>query len=259
MVSHASVPTIDKKNEDTLRIYFSPRDKQNRSYITFIDVDINNPKRMKYLHNKPVLKYGKIGCFDDSGTMPSCIINYKGKKYLYYVGWNTSKTVPYRNSIGLVISTDDGITFKRRFEGPILDRSPYDPYFVATPFVIIEKNIWKMWYLSATTWKKYEDRIEPIYNIKYAESEDGINWVKDNITCINYKNETEAISRPCVIKENDLYKMWYSFRGSLDYRTKKENSYRIGYAESENGKKWERKDDLAHEYKILILLWKRFW
>jgi len=35
------------------------------------------------------------------------------------------------------------------------------------------------------------------------------------------------------VKDDGLYKMWYSHRGQ---------SYRIGYAESANGIEWERKD-----------------
>ena len=41
------------------------------------------------------------------------------------------------------------------------------------------------------------------------------------------------MSRPCVLKENGLYKMWYSYRGQ---------SYRIGYAESKDGFEWTRMD-----------------
>ncbi|MBK8551405.1 MAG: hypothetical protein IPL53_10250 [Ignavibacteria bacterium] len=52
------------------------------------------------------------------------------------------------------------------------------------------------------------------------------------------KNKSEyAIARPFVLKENGLYKMWYSYREGKNIRT-----YRIGYAESKDGIKWERKD-----------------
>ena len=37
--------------------------------------------------------------------------------------------------------------------------------------------------------------------------------------------------------------MWYCFRGSVNYRTDKAQSYRIGYAESKDGIEWTRKDD----------------
>ena len=72
---------------------------------------------------------------------------------------------------------------------------------------------------------------------------DGINWVRNNITCLEYRFEGEANARPCVIKENGCYRMWYCFRGSVHYRTNREQSYRIGYAESSDGIKWLRKDN----------------
>jgi hypothetical protein len=73
------------------------------------------------------------------------------------------------------------------------------------------------------------------YHIKYAESDDGINWVRKGIICIDFKSQDEyAISRPCVLKDGELYKMWYSYRGT---------SYRIGYAESEDGIHWTRMDE----------------
>ena len=37
--------------------------------------------------------------------------------------------------------------------------------------------------------------------------------------------------------------MWYSYRNFFDYRTNKDNSYRIGYAESQDGIKWQRSDE----------------
>ena len=48
-------------------------------------------------------------------------------------------------------------------------------------------------------------------------------------------NET-ALARPCVINEHGIYRMW------LSYKTKEE-TYRIGYAESVNGLDWIRLDD----------------
>ena len=39
--------------------------------------------------------------------------------------------------------------------------------------------------------------------------------------------------------------MWYSFRSITNYRSSRDSSYRIGYAESSDGIKWERKDHLV--------------
>ncbi len=244
MQTHAQVPTIDKISENKLRIYFGTRDKLNRTSTTYIEVDADNPKKVFYIHNKPILPFGRLGCFDDNGVMPNWLINNKGKKYYYYLGWNTSTTVRYRVAIGLAISEDGGNSFKRYSEAPIMDRSIEDPLSVSTNCILIENNIWKMWYMSFTKWEEFNGILEPLYHIKYAESKDGINWLRKNIICIDFKSINEsAIARPCVIKDNEMYRMWYSFRFKGDYRRDKRYSYRIGYAESNDGINWTRKDN----------------
>ena len=243
MAHHAYVPIADKINDEVIRIYFGTRDHQNRTVATFIEVEAKDPSNVLYVHDRPVLGLGQLGTFDDNGVTPSCIVTRDDKKYLFYVGWNRTVTVPYRNAIGVAISEDGGLTFKRLYEGPIIDRNPLDPYFIAGHFVMIENGIWKIWYGSSTGWDIVNGQPEPRYLIKYAESSDVSNWVRKNQICLSYKFESEAISRPSVIKENGGYRMWYCFRGNLDYRTNKAQSYRIGYAESSDGISWTRKDE----------------
>ena len=244
MVSHAQVPLVDRVDDNTLRIYFGTRDKHNRTVTTYIEVEAEDPSHVSYVHDQPVLGLGELGCFDDCGAMPSWIVDRGSLKYLYYTGWNTSTTVPYRNSIGLAVSRDGGQTFERAFKGPLLDRTQYEPHFCAVPCVLVEDDKWRMWYLSGVRWDVFDGRPEPRYHIKYAESDDGINWDRRGIICIDFKSESEAgIVRPSVIKDGGLYRMWYSYRGLENYRTDKKNSYRIGYAESEDGIAWTRKDE----------------
>ncbi len=243
MAHHAYVPIADKINDEVIRIYFGTRDHQNRTVATFIEVEAKDPSNVLYVHDRPVLGLGQLGTFDDNGVTPSCIVTRDDKKYLFYVGWNRTVTVPYRNAIGVAISEDGGLTFKRLYEGPIIDRNPLDPYFIAGHFVMIENGIWRIWYGSSTGWDIVNGQPEPRYLIKYAESSDVSNWVRKNQICLSYKFESEAISRPSVIKENGGYRMWYCFRGKLDYRTNKAQSYRIGYAESSDGISWTRKDE----------------
>ena len=245
MVHHACVPVVDKIEPDRLRIYFAPRDRQGRSRVTFIEVKADNPQNVLYVHNRPALDLGEVGCFDDSGVMPSSIVEFAGKKYLLYIGWNPGVTVPYRNSVGLAVSNDGGISFERVFPGPIVDRTRVEPYFCASPFALIDEGRWKLWYASSTGFVIVNNKPEPIYQVKYAESPNGQEWIRHNIACLPYSFEGEANARPCVLKENGLYRMWYCFRGSIDYRTNKEQSYRLGYAESLDGIQWTRLDNFV--------------
>lgn len=243
MASHACVPIADRVDDEVLRIYFGPRDAQGRTTTAFIDVAADDPARILYVHDRPVLGLGALGAFDDGGAMPSCVVNHDGRKYLYYMGWNRGVSVPFRNAIGLAVSDDGGMTFERVFAGPIMDRSPADPYFVSAPYVIHDEGRWKMWYISATEWLVVHGHPEPVYQIKYAESPDGVSWTSADKPCLEYRFAGEAISRPSVLKDEGLYRMWYCFRGSDGYRTDTSASYRIGYAESPDGVRWTRQDE----------------
>jgi hypothetical protein len=109
---------------------------------------------------------------------------------------------------------------------------------------MIDDGVWKAWYQSITKWTMIDNLAEPFYHIKYAESNDGIHWNRNAKVAIDYKDLNEAgICSASVIFETNLYKMWYCYRQNGNYRFNKDYSYRIGYAESENGIDWIRKDE----------------
>jgi hypothetical protein len=243
MVSHASIPVADPINDEVLRIYFGTRDREGRSFPTYLEVLADDPREIRYVHDQPILSLGKLGTFDDNGIMPSWIVNHGSKKYLYYIGWNPQVTVAYRLSIGLAISDDGGKSFSKYSEGPICDRDVDEPYFNTAPCVVVDETRWKMWYVSCTGWEMINKRPEPRYHIKYAFSDDGIHWQRTNQVCIDYDSFTAAIGRPCVFVTNGMYRMLYSYRSIENYRTDPGQSYRLGYAESSDGIHWLRRDN----------------
>jgi len=240
--THAQVPFAFKTQNKSLRFYYSTRDKNNRSHVSFIETDLFDFKKIINKAEMPVLSPGDMGTFDDCGTMPSWFINHEDKVYMYYTGWNLGGNVSYRLSIGLAISEDDGLTFKKFKNAPILDRSEYDVSWVAQPCVIKEENIWRMWYLSCDHWEMIDNHPEPFYHIKYAFSYNGINWIRQGDICVYYDDFTDAIGRPSVLYDKGIYQLFYSFRSAYGYRTQPNHSYRFGYAESTDGVKFERKD-----------------
>lgn len=231
-LSHAANPTADFLHDDIFRVYFSARDEINRSSIFWVDIDLAKENKVLNISEKPVLTYGKVGMFDDCGASMGWLLNVNDKKYLYYLGWNLCKNVPWRNSIGLAISTD-GEHFDRYSEAPILDRNHKDPISLSYPCVLKEDDKFRMWYGSNLNWG--EEQKDMAHLIKYAESSDGIHWTPSGEISVPFQRENEyAMSKPSVVKENGIYKMWYSYRG---------DAYRIGYAESEDGIHFTRKDE----------------
>ena len=239
-ITYASVPVALYLNSSTYRIYFSGRDSQNRSLPFFFDLNMEDFS-VSNIQHKPILSSGNLGTFDDSGVMPSSIVQVENNYYLYYIGWNLGVTVPFRNSIGLAVSSD-GINFKKAFNGPVLDRNETEPHFCASCCVRYESGTWRMWYLNCVKWEIENNKPKHFYHIKYAESKDGIHWKRDGIVAIDFKNKLEyAISVPGVFKSGENYLMWYSYRGSEEGK-----NYKIGFAESPDGIKWKRKDELVN-------------
>lgn len=234
IATHASVPFAMHLEGNKYRIYFGSRNKENKTQPGYIEIDIRNPSNILYISPEPILKLGDIGCFDDSALICRWIIETNGLHYMYYTGWEQGINVPYYAYIGLAVSKDGGKTFERFSKAPIVGRDKGDPYLTITPCVLIENRVWRMWYGSGVTRQP-----ETSYHIKYAESKDGIHWIREGIVCIDFQHEGESrISRPCVIKENQIYKMWYSYAIGA-------GGYQIGYAESQDGIRWTRKDGEA--------------
>jgi hypothetical protein len=235
--THATLPVAQHVKGDVFRIYHSARDEQGRSLATWVDLDITKPDRFLNAASAPLFPLGEPGFFDDSGAMPTWLASHDGADFLYYIGWNLSQGVPFRNSLGLAIRPHGEEHFRKYSAGPILDRSIHDPCMVASMSVNIGGGLWQMWYLSGLRWEATPDGPRHYYHIKHATSTDGIHWQRDGRVCIDFANAGEyAISTPCVLRQADRYIMWYSYRGQ---------SYRIGYAESRDGLHWRRLDHLA--------------
>jgi hypothetical protein len=229
-------------DNDTFQVYFASYDENGKGRVFNLKFDINAPTNIYDINTTPVLDLGAIGFYDDNGIIPSSILKVKNDIYLYTIGFSVKNQIIFDASSGLATSLDGGKTFKK-LDGPIIDKTIYDPCFAASPYVMYDENIFKMWYVSCIKWEKLKDgTFKHYYNIKYKESEDGKHWEVKSTVAIDFKNKYEyALSRPTVIKDglND-YKMWYSFRAQKEIDT-----YRIGYSESKDGINWIRKDEEA--------------
>jgi len=246
--SHAQVPTPILLG-DRIRVFYSTRDADNRTSTGCFDVAAADPTRIVQNHPLPVLTPGCPGAFDDCGSMACAAVPAGDALHLYYLGWNVRNTVPFHNAIGLAVSRDGGLACARISPGPLLDRSMVDPYFCATADVGCwpdgphDAPRWRMWYASGTEWRRTGEALEPRYHIKYAESADGISWHRDGTVAIDFASPDEGgLVRPAVLRDADGWRMWYSRRGWHDYRGGGPSSYRIGYAESADGRTWRRCD-----------------
>src|SRR5262245_56763354 len=90
----------------------------------------------------PVLVSGRLGTFDSNGiVMPMVVRVSDSMLYIYYTGWlSLARENIMQHSLGLAISRDNGDTWSRYSEGPILSLDPQDPIGIATVHVMRERN-----------------------------------------------------------------------------------------------------------------------
>ncbi len=138
-----------------------------------------------------------------------------GSIYIYVTWGNTnSQWVDY---IGNPVLTKQDIYF--------------DNYGVSESSIIYDNNIYKMWYAG--------DAGSGVHYILYAESQDGINWIHPHSGPVlspgtNNSWDSHSVVPGAVIKENDVYKMYYSGWAYID------NPWHVGLATSSDGINWEK-------------------
>ncbi len=234
MQSHAMIPTVETLADGRLKVYFSGRSDKNVSHIGWALIDPERPTEIQDFSSEPVLSPGDLGCFDDNGVTPSCVVNDGKRTLLYYIGWNPGSTVRMHLFGGLAVSQDGGRSFTRASRAPIIERCPANPFLNTAPFVLHEKGQWRMYYVAGVGWV-HKDL--PRYNIQIATSDDGLTWQRDGRVAIDFASGGEnALARPFVLKDDGRYKMWFAHKGA---------AYRLGYAESHDGLTWQRNDDFA--------------
>lgn len=231
--SHAALPVPVHLDGEVFRVFYSARDADNRSHVGWADVEVSETPRVVASARAPVLTPGEDGSFDDSGIGIGCLIRDRDVFALYYMGWNLGVRSSWRNAIGLARSpTLDG-PFERFSPGPILDRSPEDPYTLSYPCVLqLASRDWRMWYGSNLA--PAASRTDMQHAIKMARSADGISWSRDGATVVGFADAGEhALARPSVIKLGTKLLMCFACRGE---------AYRIGAATADDGVRWTRRD-----------------
>lgn len=248
--SHAQSPQA-LVLEDRVRIYFSIRsiDEPGRflSHVQYVDYDKDLKEVLGYSDHE-VIPLGKLGCFDEHGIFPLSPTPVGDKVYGYTNGISRRVSVAVETGIGFAVSTDQGKTYKKLGDGPLLSATTYEPFLVGDAFVRQFNDKFHMFYLFGKKWSEETDEhpAERVYKIGHALSEDGISWKKTGRSIITDKvDENECQALPTVIKIGERYHMYFCYRHMAGFRTEKGKGYQLGYAYSDDLKTWTRADDQA--------------
>ncbi len=196
----------------------------------------------KHLKN-PVLPAGPDGAWNYHKSDPTVL-----KDGNVYKMWHNTGSPQAERTVVAYAESNDGINWKLNAE-PVLTQGPkgsWDSEDIETPTVIKDDNAppeekYKMWYAA------FDDN-KDTYRIGYATSPDGINWTKHKGNpVINVGNiethewDAASVADPMVIKEDGVYRMWYS--GAGDVPEEKTWHIWVGYATSEDGINWTKYKD----------------
>lgn len=201
--------------------------------------------------SEPVLEKGNYPSWDFVLAADCWVIKEKDTFKMWYTGGGISPSSDTNicSRIGYAWSTD-GINWSKTPKNPVLNRdtNSWDSLGVETVTVIIDSTAdneekYKMWYAGHFD-SLYNGLSIGRYNIGYAYSPDGINWIKHSNPVLMVGDSLEwdngMLEGPSVIKDKDTFKMWYAGADYFFDGDATDGLVNIGYAWSTDGTSWEK-------------------
>lgn len=237
--THLMAPAPIIFDDETIRVYGGAWDQEGISRITYVDLDISDPKKVKGVADNFILDIGEDGCFDDNGVFPAHVYNWGGGKvWLFYTGFQHLKKIAFTNFTGLAVSDDGGNTFRRYSKAPTLDRSDEGLFTRAgqSIFPSLDGGCHCV-YSAGSGWFYLKGKERPIYEVYYQKSVDGIHLKEKGEKVVSCDlNVEHGLGRPQIIKLGEYYYVFYTRRVIKDMR------YFLGCSRTLDFQSWERCD-----------------
>ena len=229
--THAANPLPVQIQGDLYRIFYSARDDENRSSVAAGDIDMATGRVVED-HYQPFFEHGPAGSFYAEGVSIGCCYEVDQQRYLLFMGWQNPTEGHWRGDIGRLRLQPD-LSLELDSTQPLMGADDKDPISLSYPWVMqMASGDYRMWYGSTRSWDAGNG--EMLHVINGAESSNGHDWSRQGLAVPFELGTAQAFSKPSVVRDrrSGNYSMWFSCRGGGG------DSYRIGYATSEDAIDW---------------------
>ena len=208
-INHASVLFVD----NTYHMWYSGEDANEDNQIGHA----TSPDGITWAKDSanPVLSFINAGIWDNQEIIHPSVIWEEGTFKMWYNGYgNGTQRILYATSL-------NGTNWIRYYTHPMLEpgtTGSWDDNELGPLCVIHVNDVYHMWY---TGWN---NSAEPLFQIGYARSDDGIDWHKSSGNPVLSPGgatdwDSVMIAIPVVISENDSFRMWYGGNDGFKFRT----------------------------------------
>lgn len=189
---------------------------------------VNKEQTRKREKTIDINEWIKIPTYERSNETTHPKVLYFDEPVNGYKYWLVSTPYPYNTAFyenPSIVVSNDGIHFKEPegIKNPIsgYPSKYWDESYYSDPYILYDKDHFELFYRKTLS-KLNNEYKKSGYNYIYMKtSNDGINWSKEKLV-LDYSS-SEAYMSLSVIKEKDLYKIWYvNYDNKVKYVTSKD-------------------------------------
>ena len=168
-LTHAMAPTAIEL-DNFVRVFVGGWDANGISRIFSIDLDKDNPLSVVSVNSVAALSLGEEGCFDENGVFPGHVFREGNIIWMHYTGFQLGAKVPHYNFGGLAFSNDAGVSFRRLFRAPLLDRSDEGLTVRAGASTLRTGSKYSTVYSAGSKWVTTGGKLRPCYGVYLIDS-----------------------------------------------------------------------------------------
>lgn len=238
LASHASNPTPLHLGGAEYRVFYASRDEQNRSSLSFFDLDVD-AREVTNIGQEPLFSFGGTGTFFSHGVTPGSIYEADGHLWLSFMGWQIPRQGEHWcGELGLLKLDKEKLKTSLHSGQPLLGRREWDTLSLSYPGVVrLDSGSYLMVFGSTVTWDAGND--EMLHVLRAAGSPGGFNWHPIGHPHPHSLGTAQAFSGPNLLSRGEgIYDVYFSYRGAPP------SKYRIGCSrfDSKNSS-WQRLPD----------------